>query len=173
MPIYKGRKPGTHRVVVWSGGRSREWIVEGTRKDALAFEAQKRLDLGSGQAPRVSPSFRVFCAETYEPHAVAHLRPSTWGNVRVYQVATLARHLGDLRIDAITSEHVEAFKRARRADGMKASSINNELRVLGTVLRFARSMGYPAAQPTIKKLPTAGEARVHVWTADQVFQKAR
>jgi integrase len=36
------------------------------------------------------------------------------------------------------------------------------------VLRFAKTMGYPAAQPTIKKLPTSGGGRVRVWTAEQV-----
>jgi integrase len=124
---------------------------------------------------RGSPSFRDFCEKTYEPHAEAHLRASTWKTVRVYQIATLCRHLGDLRLSEIQTKHVEAFKIARMRE-VRPSSANNELRVLRTVLGYAKTLGYSVAAPTIKKLPTPGGGRVKLWTADQIdrlFEAAR
>lgn len=176
MPVYKGRRPGTWRVVIWAQGKANEWLLEGTRKEALAYEARKRVELGErGPATRGSPSFRDFCEKTYAPHAEQHLRASTWQSVRVYQLATLARHLGDIRIAELRTEHIEAYKLARGRE-VKASSVNNELRVLRTVLGYAKTLGHAVANPTIKKLPTTGAGRVKVWTAEQVgrlFEAAR
>src|SRR5579859_6456047 len=142
MPVYRGRRPQTWRVTIFAQGKQHEWIVEGTKKDAATFEASKLIDLGSLPAARhrAIPSFYDFCTQTYEPHAERHLGTSTWNKVRVYQVATLAKHFGPTRLDAFRPELVEAYKTARLAQStrhgtpMLASSINNELRVLKTML---------------------------------------
>ncbi len=106
MPIYEGRRPKTWRVVIWAQGKSNEWIVEGRRKDAESFEARKKVELDAGKklSPRASPSFSEFCQTVYAPHAIKHLKNSTWNKVRVYQIATLCQHFGKLRLSAITLE---------------------------------------------------------------------
>lgn len=168
MPNYKGRKPGTRRIILWHQGRAREWIVPGTKADGDRFEARKRLELEAQSAERrAAPTFSSFCVAEYRAHAEAHLKASTWQKVRKYQVATLAEHLGATKIDVLTLTQVEAFKRARIAD-VGASSVNNELRVLSTVLTYARSLGYSVPPLKWKKVPVRGDGRVKVWTGDQV-----
>jgi integrase len=176
MPIYKGRRLKTWRVVIWRSGLPNEWIVEGTKDEARAFESRKRVELDAARpTTRTSPSFRDFCESVYQPHAEQHLKASTWSKVRVYQVTTLAAHLGELKLSAITLEDVEAFKRARGAQ-VKPSSVNNELRVLRTILSYAKAQGYPTSSVTWKPLPVRGQGRVRVWSAEQVtrlFEAAR
>ena len=175
MPIYKGRRPGTHRVVIWANNQSHESVVEGTKAEARAFEARRRVELEQEQlSTRVSPSFSDFVKDVYTPHALLHLRASTWNEVRVYQVDTLDAFFGKTKLSAITERLVDRFKVSRV--GRRNSSINNELRVLGTILRFAAAQGYPAAKPTWKKLPPDGAPRVHAWTDDELqrlFDAAR
>jgi hypothetical protein len=70
MSNYKGRRPGTRRVVIWAHGKRHEWIVEGTKGDADKFEARKLLELGAEPlSTRVAPSFSEFCKHQYRPYA--------------------------------------------------------------------------------------------------------
>ena len=167
MPIYEGRKPKTWRVILCVRGKKHEWIVPGKKRDAERFRAAKLLALDASKKPskRVSPSFTDFCREVYGPHAVRNLGSNTWTKVRVYQIATLGKHFGKLRLTEFSPEAIEDFKNARDAG---ASSVNNELRVLRTILNFADEMGYPVAKLVFKKLPTNGARRVHFWTHAQV-----
>lgn len=167
MPVYEGKKPGTWRVVVWSNGKRHEELVEGTKKDARRHEAKMRLDLGAGKiaATRAAPDFESFCVERYKPHAKQHLKASTWGKVRRYQVETLIRFFGRYRLPEITPEVVEAYKRSRKVG---ATSVNNELRVLRTILNFAREQGIDLTPAKFRKLPVRGHGRVRVWTPAQI-----
>jgi integrase len=166
MPVYSGRRAGTWRVVIWAKGRPNEYVVEGKKKEAESFEARKRLELDAGQMSiRVSPSFADFCTEKYAPHAVKHLRGSTWGKVRVYQIATLSKFFGTMKLSEIAVEHVEEYKRAR---DVGPSSVNNELRVFQTVLNWARTLGHHVATFKVKKLTVRGQGRVRVWNVEQV-----
>lgn len=167
MGVYKGRRPGTWRVT--AGSPQVERIVEGTRQDALTFHARLQLELDASKlSTRVSPSLRDFCTKIYAPHAVTHLASSTWSKVRVYQVATLVRHLGEAKLSSIDVEMVQRYKVARAKEGTSPSSINNELRVLKTIMRHARSTGHPTADPNWKRLPETGERRAKAWTEDEV-----
>lgn len=167
MPIYKGRRRGTWRVVIWAAGAPDEKIVPGSKADARAFEARRRVELGQRPTTRVAPKFFDFCAEVYTPYAKTHLRASTWDKARKYQVTTLMNHFGNLTLTEFAPEHIEAFKVARRAK-VKASSVNNELRVLRTILGHAKAQGYPCSDVAWKKLPTRGAGRVRVWTAAEI-----
>lgn len=169
MPVHRGRRPGTYRVRIWARGHSHEWIIPGTKGEAVAFEARKRVELrAKSSSSRVSPSFSSFASETYEPHAERCLGVSTWHKVRVYQVRTLEKVLGALKLDQLRPEDVEAFKTKRLQDGRKASSINNELRVLRTMLRWAEEQGIPVAPVKIKMLARAGKPRIRCWSVEQV-----
>ncbi len=174
MPIYPGRRPKSFRVVVWARGKSYEWIVEGKRKDAEAFEARKRVDLEVGKptSRRAVPTLSEFCKDAYEPHAKKHLRPSTW-RVRTYQMASLLEHLGALRLTEFGPEAIDRYKAARH---VKASSVNNELRVLGTILNWARTLGKPVPDFKIKRLPERGAGRCRVWSLlelERLFEATR
>ncbi len=174
MPIYPGRRAGTWRVTIYKG-RQYEFVVEGTKAEARSFEARKRLDLDAGGKPstRAAPTLRAFCVEVYAPHAERHLRESTWKKVRAYQIATLCSLLGRWKLSALPADAIEDYKRARlsarwRGKPIKPSAINNELRVLRTVLNFAADLGYPVAPVKWKRLPVRGASRVSVWTAAEV-----
>lgn len=171
MPIYQGRRPKTWRVTLWAHKKQHEWIVEGTKRDAKTFELQRRVELRAlpVASTRSVPTFSSFCVHHYRPHAERRLGKSTWHKVRIYQVATLESLLGAHKIDALKPEHIEAYKSARLDDGMKASSINNELRVLRTMLRWARDeQGLGAIVPAFKMLPKSGKPRVRFWTEEEI-----
>lgn len=180
MPIYPGRRPRTHRVTVFAHGKQHEWIVEGTVRDARQFEAAKRVELQAQPVAttRATPTFFLFCRDQYGPHAALHLGADTWNKVRRYQVTTLGKHFGPIRLDALTTDHVEAYKRRRLAEVtkrgpvkgtlMRSSSVNNELRVLKTILRWAREeKRLPVPTLKFKMLPRAAQ-RVKCWTREDV-----
>jgi integrase len=176
MPNYKGRTPGTRRVVIWAQGKRHEWIVDGTRADGDAFEARKRVELEAGTlSNRTAPTFSDFSKLQYKPYAEANLKASTWQNVRIYQVATLTEFFGTRRLTEIDNNSIEAFKFHRR-QAIGPASINNELRVLKTILVYARRLGFPCATPAVAKMKVRGDGRVKVWTLgqlDSLFTEAR
>jgi integrase len=168
MPVAKGRRTGTWRVTVWATGRQHEEIFEGPRGEALEHEARMRLSLvGSGRlTQRIAPRFFEFCAAVYEPHARVHLAASTW-NVRSYQMATLVGFFGAFRLTELSTALVDAYKTERRKL-VGPTTVNNELRVLGAMLRFAKDeRGLPVADVRLKKLASP-RGRVHAWSADEV-----
>jgi integrase len=169
MPVYKGRRPGTWRVVIWSKGTQTETTIEGTKAEAKSFEARRRVELDADQlSTRVSPTFGDFATEVYAPHAIEHLEGSTWSKVRKYQVATLVGFFGKTKLTSIDAALVDRFKASRRPN--QASSINNELRVLGTMLRFAKARKYPCAEVSWKKLTIRAHPRAVAWTDDEVMR---
>lgn len=177
MPVYKGRRPNTHRVVIWAQGQSNEWVIEGTKKEALAFEARKRVDLGAlgAQAHRRALTFSELCLEHYKPHAQLHLRDRTWRD-RKYRIAHLIEVFGSIKLINLTAEHFETFKRVRLKQHVRASSINNELTILTTILNFARKRKFPVADLKIERLPEPKQRRVTAWTPaeiERMFTAAR
>jgi integrase len=170
MAVHPGRRKGTHRVRLWSRNRAHEWIVEGSRGEAKMFEAQKKIELGLARptALRVAPTFCDFCANHYRPHAETHLARSTWKNVRIYQVATLAEFFGKFRLTDITDSDVDRYKLERRQT-IGPSSVNNELRVLRAMLNWAKEQRHmPVADLGFQMLPTQGDERVRFWTQSEI-----
>lgn len=171
MPVYpkpgsKGRK---HRVVIWWKNRCRERIVEGTRAEAIAYEARERTRLEAGEAleSRVAPTFSAFCAEKYRVHAEMHLKESTW-KVRQYQLANLIEWFGETKLTGFSTDAVEKYKQHRLGQGAKPVTINTELSQLRTVLNYAKQLGAPTCKFTIKHLPVRGIGRVTWWTEQQI-----
>lgn len=175
MPNYPGRRKGTRRIVIWAKNRAHEWVVTGTKADGDAFEAKKRLELNAAQlTTRAAPTFSSFLKHQYKPYAETNLKPSTWLNTRIYQVATLEGFFGSMRLTDISAEDIERFKRSRL--GLKPNSINNELRVLRTVLNCAADMGYPSSRPKIVHMKRRGDGRVRAWSMtelERLFVEAR
>ena len=169
MPNYKGKRPGTRRIVLWTKGARREWVVQGTKADGDRFEAQRRLELRVEAGPaerRVAATFFELCEE-YAVHAEAHLKASTW-RVRTYQIDALTTHVGAVRVTEFGPGNVEAFKLARLRDKVMASSVNNELRVLKTVLGWGRDMGHQIPLFNWKRLPERGNPRARAFTAPEL-----
>lgn len=171
MPIYpKGDK---WRVVVWHRGVRHDWIQEGTKAEAELFEAAKRVELRAvdpASAGRIAPTLSEFSRGAYRTHAMRHLKKRTWTN-RVYTLANLIDRLGDLKLSEIATAHIEEYKASRREDEIGPSTINDELKILRTVLAYARELGLVVAQPMIKDLSTHGiRRRVTAWTRAEVSQ---
>lgn len=177
MPTYQGKKRGHWRVVIWHHGKPLEWQHYGTKRTAEQFEAEKRLELkGRARAVRRgAPSLADFCRDEYERYAEANLSGETWGKVRVYQVATLCRYVGHVRLTDFSTKVVEGYKTARkeatwRNKPVGATTINNELRVLGAIFTHARNCGYDVPTVALKKLPSEGRKRVRVWAQTDVVR---
>ena len=170
MAIYSKGK-GKWRVRIWFKGKRRDWIVEGLKTDAQAFEARQRSELLAGEAapaPRTVPNFCDFSVEVYRVHAELHLKASTWEKQR-YLVINLAEFFGKRRLGEIDATLVDAYVRQRLADGLKPVSVNNELRVLQRILNFARKeRGLNLPVPKIRFLRETGTRRVKAWTRAEI-----
>lgn len=170
MPVYKGRRKGTHRVVIWASNRRYEAIVEGPKSEAVAFEARERtrLHTTTGPAERAAPKFCDFLTHHYRPWAEAHLGANTWKLVRRYQCDTLEKHFGEIRLSALTPKDVDRYKTLRIAS-VSATAINNELRVLRAALNWARTeRRMPVSDVKITMLPVRGVRRVRWWAAKEI-----
>lgn len=167
MPNYKGRRKGTRRIVIWQKGKPLEWIIEGSKADGDTFESQKRIDLQAfALSKRTAPTLSDFCLHQYKPYAETNLKRSTWRNVRVYQVATLTEFFGEMKLTEISTEQIEAFKR-QRVKSVIPNSVNNELRLLRTILNGAKETGFPTSDPKIIKFKVR-ETRAKAWTEPEL-----
>lgn len=167
MPVYPGRRPGTQRVVVYANRKNHERTVRGTRRAALLFEAQLRLALGARDEPadRAGLTLSQLC-ERYLSAQRTELRASTW-RVRRSQLVAACAVLGPgLPAHECTTARVEDY-RGKRASMVRRSTVNNELRALGTALRWARAHGIRAAEPKAKRL-RLDAPRVRAWSPAEV-----
>jgi integrase len=169
MPNYPGKLPGRRRITIYWKGKQREWVIEGTKRQGDEFEARKRLELQVKDGPierRVAVSFLALSLE-YAVFAKQHLKKSTWQS-RKFQIDALTTHMGDVPVSELSKPHVEAFKLKRLEDELKASSINNELRVFGTLLRWGREMGHTIPEFRWSRLPERGKPRVKAFTSLEI-----
>ena len=178
MPIYS-RGKDVWRVVIVESGDRKDYVIRGTRKDAVAFEARTRAALevsGTKIAPsRVAPTFLDFCVDTYRKHAETALRESTW-KIRQYHVATLVGHLGDRRLTEIDNAVLESFKLARHSDSRSPRTINAELASLQAILSYARRVGVPCADPQFVWLRAVKSKRAKPWSRmelERLFRTAQ
>lgn len=171
MPIYRAGK-NRWRVTIFHEGHRRDWIVRGQKSDAEDWEARQRVELAKlapGGEYRSAPTFSDFSRVQYAAHAETHLAPRTWSN-RTYQLETLRAHFGEMPLNTIGSATIEDFKARRLADGVKAPTVNSDLKVLRAILSYAASVGVPLALPSFRSLPERGLRRrnAHAWTAEEV-----
>ncbi len=172
MPVYqRGRSKDKWRVRLRRDGRIVvDETVAGSRKDAEAVEALRKVELAQGRPVReavTAPRFRDFILETFKPHAQAHLKPTTWSK-QSYILAELISHFGDIKLSALSLAMVEAYIRKRQADGVGPVTINNELRVLHRVLAHAAELGLPVSIPKWRKLRQRSSRAVTHWTEDEI-----
>ena len=169
MPVYaKGDK---WRVVVWHRGTRHDFIQEGTKAEAKQFEAAKRIEFRShdpSTAGRHVLTFSEFSKGAYLAHAERQLKERTLTN-RAYTLKRLIDFFGSTKLTDLSVGAAEEYKQKRIDQGIGASTINDELKVFRTVIRYAHDLGVPAALPKIKDVPTHGVKRkVTAWTAAEV-----
>lgn len=173
MGVYRKNKAGTKwRVVIFLGeGKRSDWIVEGSKGDALSFEAHKRVELevGVSSDQRTAPTFSTYFADHYRPYAEARLKKRTWKN-RIYTLATLSQHLGGLRLTELRTTVLEKYQNDRLNQQIKPSTVNDEMKTLRAVCSHARANGVPCAEITVKDLPERGKRKIKAWNAEQVQQ---
>ena len=175
MPIYpekrKGKKvPGRWRVRIWYKGTRKDWTFSGTKKEAREFEARKRLDLEAADPVvevRRVPRFSDFSIGLYAAHAKRHLKASTWDRRR-YQIATLVEFFGKKKLTEISTTSVEEFVRTQQARGLEPSTINSLTNSLRAVLRYAKEIKIPSAEPRIFKLREFRNVHIRAWSEEDL-----
>lgn len=171
MPVYeKGRRSGRWLVVVKHKGKRKDWVVRGSKQEAEEFEAVKRLEMAAADPDedrRIVPDFALFCATEYRPHAELKLRATTWYK-RQSILAFLMEFFGSTKLTRITSKAIEKYARKRQADGLRNVSINNELRVLRRVLRFARINRKIRVPDVTIEFLAEEKRRVRTWTLEEI-----
>lgn len=167
MGVYK---KGTNkwRVVIYLNNRRGDWIVEGSKKDAEAFEARKRVELEASAIVehRKSPSFEDFCVSHYEAYAEPRLKKRTWKN-RKLTLRVLNKEFDKVKLTDLRRPLVERYQLRRMTEGVKASSINDDVKVLRAIMRYAIAIGVPCVQPEFPDLPVRHVRKVVVWTGEQ------
>jgi integrase len=169
MPNYPGRRKGTRRVTVYDRveKKNHEWIVEGTKREADRFEAKKRLELDGVRSSRARAGLSLSELSTaYSEHAARRLGKGTC-RVRAFQIASLVEELGEVKVGLMTQAHLEAYQDARLDDGLLATSINNELRVLRTIMLWSARNGHTVAPLHYRMLPEL-QTRVRAFTEDEM-----
>ena len=111
-----------------------------------------------GESPLPPPttardqSFRRFSATWFD----TYVRPNNKPSEQRGKESTLRLHLlptfGRLSLGAITPEMIEHYKAIKRASGLSAKTINNQLGILGKCLRTAVEWGHLKAVPPYKPL---------------------
>ncbi len=172
MPIYKGPRPNLWDVVIFHKGQREDKRIAGKKEDAEAWEARRRVEL-QNRDPRlidrsVALRFSAFYENHYKAHAMKHLKKETWTS-RQYIIATLDEFFGEYKLTEIHSALAEKFQGKRLdEDGVAASTINTEMKVLRAMLNYARSLGLPAADLKVKDLPERKKKRLLYWSEIQV-----
>lgn len=172
MPNYPGKRPGTRRIVVWVKGKPKERVIRGTKTEGSLFEARWRVELEANQHDvRSVPTFRELSTLKYSPFAKANLARSTW-RARKHVLVNLCEFFGKKKITQISASDTEAYKSERLDSGVSKGTINGEIRVMLTVLAWAKRNGYVVVFPAVRyyRVP---KGRVRIWTRAQVDKLLR
>lgn len=166
MANYPGRRKGTRRIVLWSKGTSKEWIVPGTKADGDRFEAEKRLELeASGPAPRNAQRF-AHVSQVYASSVAEALSSSTW-RARRHILVGLSEFFGERKLTDNWLPSIDEYRRVRTRARISVASVNTEIATLLYVLRWAKDHGYAVTVPRVK-MPKPPQGRVRIWTPAEV-----
>jgi len=164
---YRVRKGGGRTYAVYSQG---SYItVEGGEREALAKQAELRGKTARGENPPVSTkmTFAVVAEQWFD--SKRHLRPYTRRNYRSYLDRILLPKFGQLKVAAITVEHVAALISDLEKKGLSAATITDYTKPLSGTLSFALRRGLIASNPCSlltrdeRPKPKAKDAE-HVWS---------
>jgi integrase len=162
MPVYRDQRTGRWRyrkVVHLADGRRVR--ISGTPDvdNKIAAEAAERVAVtrvGAGQPTRKGdvPTLDEWKVEFMRTYVAANNKPSE----RIAKEYMFKHHLlptfGRLRLDEITTRHVEAFKADKLGSGLSPKSVNNMCSCLGKTLRYAADCEILEKLPRIKFVKT-------------------
>lgn len=122
--------------------RHRKRSPENTRTGALAYEALLRQKLARGEQLNDSPkaeseTFEQFAWKWHEEYVVPNNKHLEQRMKAYILRAALIPFFGDMRLEQITSQHIEQFKARALKRGLKQKTVNNQLAVLGKCIRTA------------------------------------
>ena len=173
---YRPRADGTRQYTVCFQGR---YIgVEGGEREALAKQAELRGKAARGERPVTST--RATFAEVAEQWLASkrHLRPWTRKNYRAALDLVLIPRFGQMRLTAITPEHIARLIRELEREGpsgkpLSSSMIDGYLRPLNGAMTFALRRGLITVNPctllTSDDRPHRRERRQdHVWSDEEI-----
>ena len=173
---YRPRADGTRQYTVFFRGK---YIgIEGGEQEALAKQAELRGKAARGERP-VTASRATFADVAEQWFASKrHLRPWTRKNYRAALDLVLIPRFGQMRLTAITPEHIAKLIRALEREGpsgrpLSSSMIDGYLRPLNGMMIFAVRRGLIAVNPysmlTSDDRPHRRERRQdHIWSDEQI-----
>jgi len=140
--------------------RYRKRSPENSQSGAKAYELLLRQRVargeplvGQSQDPsRHEPTFCEFSEKWYKTYVLTNNKPSGQDSKRNVLHAHLVPYFGRMKLNEITSLHIEQFKASRLGSGLAPQSVNNHLTVLGKCLRCAEEWGELEHVPKMKKL---------------------
>jgi hypothetical protein len=147
---YRPRADGTRQYTVFFRGQYLG--AEGGEQEALAKQAELRGKAARGERPVTST--RATFGEAAEQWLASkrHLRPRTRKNYRAALDLVLLPRFGQLRLTAITPEHIARLIRELEREGpsgkpLSSSMIDGYLRPLNGTMAFALRRGLITVNP--------------------------
>jgi integrase len=143
MPALFKRSNGVYYAILTDGDGRRRWTSTGERTKSLALKHLIDLRQKSDDTRR-RLMFKEFVQEFLE-YARGVFSVETVG---IYERSfrSLTRHVGNLRLDALTQKHVDLFK-ARRLTEVGRTTVNLELRSLRAALYTAMRWKFITENP--------------------------
>jgi integrase/recombinase XerD len=146
-----------------------KWVRKAVGQDLDVAIAELRRLRGPS---RVSQKAQAITIDECVPLWLANQRlrnkPGTVKTAQVH-VRRLLEQLGGRRLDSLRSVDVDDLIKARRQTGVKDLSVNNDLRVLKAMLRWAQAEGLIAQLPVrIKMLRCVSRRTIDVFTPTEV-----
>src|SRR4051812_33585865 len=142
---YRQRANGSRTYSVYFKGRYIS--ITGGEQDALAKQSELRSSSARGELPIAST--RITFAEVAEQwyESKHRLRPYTRLNYRRTLDRLLIPRFGQMRINAITPEHVAALIRDLERQGLASTTVTDYCKPLAGTLTFALRRRLIAANP--------------------------
>ncbi len=148
-------RPSGHRSYVWQGfkdGRPTRITIgpvvlkaiDEARRDCLALMVEERS--GAGKADAVVPLFSAFTAGPWKKAFLDHCKPRRRKGLARELEGKLLPSFGALRLDCISSRHVETWFNAYSQ--VAPGGANQTLGTLRNIMKFAVASGHISRDPT-------------------------
>jgi len=138
-----------------------------SRQEAIVYRKRRMAEFGIGPEASCSkiPTLADASQSLLTPIAAAHKRG--YAQVRAHLKSIVAHFGSETRIAEILPERMDRFVIARRAAGLKDSSVYNEMSTLRRCLRLQWRRNHLLALPEFP-MPTRGKARQGFFTLEEV-----
>ena len=167
----RGRSSWRLRIDLERAGGDRQrrfFTVRGTRKDAQKELARLLVAADTGALPDPTQVTIGAYLTNYLDNATG-LSPKTIERYRELVARQIIPHLGDVKLQKLRPEHLEAWHAKLIAGGLAARTIGHAHRVLSSALKRALENGAVSRNvAAIRKPPTAQATEIEILTPDQI-----